>query len=235
MDDIIKVLFAEIKAADKPANRVNYQQFFKEKLEHPVGLRTSVLRGISSRGFKRVKPLGRDAILDLCDALLASGKRYTRFFAFEWAGKLEPDFEKEDFARFERWLRDHADNWADCDSICCGVVGPLIARFPELSSKRAKWAASRSLWLRRAAAVSLIVPARRGLLLDDVLKTARALLTDGEDLVQKGYGWMLKEAGDRFFPEVHGFVITHKHKMPRTALRYAIEKWPAADRKEAMR
>jgi 3-methyladenine DNA glycosylase AlkD len=235
MDNVIKVLLAEIKAADKPANRVNYQQFFKEKLEHPVGLKTSVLRGISNKGFRRVKPLGRDVILDLCDALLASRKRYTRFVAFEWAGKLESEFEKEDFARFERWLRAYVDSWADCDGLCCGVLGPLIARFPDLSAKRMKWAGSRSLWLRRASAVSLIVPARRGLLIDDVLKSARALLTDPEDLVQKGCGWMLKEAGDRFLPEVHRFVMANKGKMPRTALRYAIEKWPSARRREAMR
>jgi len=234
VDDVIKDLLADIKAADKPANRVNYQRFFKEKLEHPIGLRTSVLRGISNKGFKRVKPLGRDAILDRCDELLSSGRRYTRFFAFEWAGKLEAEFEKRDFARFERWLRAYVDDWADCDGLCCGVVGPLLARFPDLSAKRAKWAGSKSQWFRRAAAVSLIVPVRRGLLLEDVLKTARALLTDGEDLVQKGYGWMLKEAGDRFFPEVCRFVIANKARMPRTALRYAIEKWPAADRREAM-
>jgi 3-methyladenine DNA glycosylase AlkD len=235
MDDVLKTLLAEIKAADKPANRVNYQQFFKEKLEHPVGLRTSVLRAISNRGFVKVRHLGKDGVLDICGGLLASRKRYMRFVAFEWAGKLESKYEQRDFARFERWLRDHVGSWADCDSLCCGVIGPLIARFPELSKKRARWISSRSLWLRRAAAVSLIVPARRGLLAADVLATARALLTDSEDLVQKGYGWMLKEAGSCFFPEVHRFVMTHRASMPRTALRYAIEKWPAAKRRAAMR
>jgi 3-methyladenine DNA glycosylase AlkD len=90
------------------------------------------------------------------------------------------------------------------------------------------------MWLRRASAVALIVPVTRGLLLKDVFQTAELLLTDGEDLVQKGYGWMLKVAGDHFFTDVHKFVMKHKDDMPRTALRYAIEKWPAPKRKQAM-
>jgi 3-methyladenine DNA glycosylase AlkD len=46
---------------------------------------------------------------------------------------------------------------------------------------------------------------------------------------------MLKVAGDYFFDDVHKFVMKHKNRMPRTALRYAIEKWPAVKRKQAMK
>ncbi|HVP56644.1 MAG TPA: DNA alkylation repair protein [bacterium] len=231
---ILKTLLAELRAADKPANRVNYQQFFKEKLENPVGLRTSVLRQISSKVWTLVKPLSKDAILEVCEGLLASHQRYMRFFASEWAGKIAPKCEPTDFARFERWLDQYVASWADCDGLCCGVIGVLVARFPELAAKTKRWARSRNMWRRRAAAVSLVVPARRGMLIQEVLATAEVLLADSEDLVQKGYGWMLKEAGAKSFPEVREFVMAHKDEMPRTALRYAIEKWPAAARKEAM-
>lgn len=81
----------------------------------------------------------------------------------------------------------------------------------------------------------MIEPVRHGRLLEDVFETAEALLKDGEDLVQKGYGWMLKVTGDYFFDDARKFVIKHKHEMPRTALRYAIEKWPPAQRREAMK
>ena len=63
---------------------------------------------------------------------------------------------------------------------------------------------------------------------------AELLLEDAEDLVQKGYGWMLKEAGNQFPEEVFDFVMKHRARMPRTALRYAIEKYPPAMRKRAM-
>jgi 3-methyladenine DNA glycosylase AlkD len=234
MNEIIKTLSREIEAVDTHANRTDYQRFFKEKLEHPVGIKTPVLRKVSNKVFKAVKSNKKNEILGMCDEMLASGRRYMRFVAFEWAGKLDQQYERKDFARFERWLKDYVDSWAACDHLC-GILGKMIARFPELSAKRKKWTGSKNMWLRRASAVSLIEPATQGLLLDDVFDTAEALIDDGEDLVQKGYGWMLKVTGDHFFDDVCRFVMKHKDSMPRTALRYAIEKWPAAQRRKAMK
>ena len=156
-----------------------------------------------------------------------------RFVAFEWAGKLDRQYTQKDFARFERWLKRYVDNWGACDHLC-GILGKLITKFPDLSARRKKWTSSSNLWLRRASAVALIEPIRQGRLLEDVFETAETLLKDEEDLVQKGYGWMLKVTGDYFFEYARDFVMKHKHDMQRTALRYAIEKWPLARRREAM-
>jgi 3-methyladenine DNA glycosylase AlkD len=234
MHEVISVLLREIRAVDRPSNRTDYQRFFKEKLDHPIGIRTPVLRKVSNKVFKSLKGYGKNEILDICDELLATGRRYTRFVAFEWAGKCERQYAKRDFTRFERWLKRYVDNWGACDHLC-GILGRLIAEFPELSTRRKKWTHSKNLWLRRAAAVALIEPVRRGLLLDDVFETAEILLLDKEDLVQKGYGWMLKVTSDYCFEDAYEFVMTHKHDMPRTAFRYAIEKWPPARRREAMK
>ncbi len=67
-----------------------------------------------------------------------------------------------------------------------------------------------------------------------ILKVARKLLIDENDMVQKGYGWMLKEASNHNQKEVFNFVMKNKSKMPRTALRYAIEKLPARLKLKAM-
>ena len=61
------------------------------------------------------------------------------------------------------------------------------------------------------------------------------LLLDGDDLVQKGYGWMLKEASKQHQQQVFDYVIKNRSVMPRTALRYAIEKMPQDLREEAMK
>lgn len=233
MHEIVRTLLREIKAVDKPANRTDYQRFFKEKLEHPIGLKTPVLRKVSNSVFKTVSQLGKDEILTICDEMLAGRRRYMRFVAFEWAGKLERSYEKKDFARFERWLKEYVDGWGSCDHLC-GVLGKLITRFPDLSRRRGRWSRAKNMWLRRASAVALIEPVQHGLLLHDVFETATVLLKDEEDLVQKGYGWMLKVTGDYFFEDARRFVMRHKEEMPRTALRYAIEKWPPARRREAM-
>jgi 3-methyladenine DNA glycosylase AlkD len=235
MHEVMSALLKEIRTVDKPANRIDYQRWFKERLKHPVGLKTPVLRTVSNKVYKAsVAPYGKSDVLDICDEMLASGQQYMRFFAFDWAGKQAKQFEKRDMARLERWLGDYVDNWGNCDHIC-GIIGVLIALYPDLSRRRMKWTSSKNLWMRRASAVSLIEPVKRGLLLDDAFKTARKLLNDEEDLVQKGYGWMLKVAGDYFFEDVRDFVMEHKDVMPRTALRYAIEKWPKGDRSRAMK
>ena len=97
-----------------------------------------------------------------------------------------------------------------------------------------KWAISDNRWARRAAAVSLIVPARKGLFLEEIFAIADLLLTDADDLVRKGYGWMLKAASQARQNAVFEYVMAHKAAMPRTALRYAIEKMPEELRRRAM-
>jgi 3-methyladenine DNA glycosylase AlkD len=88
--------------------------------------------------------------------------------------------------------------------------------------------------LRRAAAVSLILPARKGKFLPQIFEIADRLLKDRDDLVQKGYGWMLKEASKSHRDEVFRYVMEHRKEMPRTSLRYAIEKMPEELRRRAM-
>ena len=89
--------------------------------------------------------------------------------------------------------------------------------------------------MRRAAAVSLIVPAKNGRFLAEALAIADLLLTDTDDLVQKGYGWLLKEASREHTDGVFCYVMANKQQMPRTALRYAIERMPKDLKAEAMK
>ena len=106
----------------------------------------------------------------------------------------------------------------------------MIDKYPELIEKVKRWAHSPNMWLRRASAVSFITTidnfyaTRHNL--KDIFEVAEILLQDEEDLVRKGYGWMLKAASVHNQKEVFNFVMKHREYMPRTALRYAIEKMP---------
>jgi 3-methyladenine DNA glycosylase AlkD len=97
-----------------------------------------------------------------------------------------------------------------------------------------RWAKSNNRWMRRGSAVSFIVPARKGLFLKDIFEIAAILLTDNDDMVRKGYGWMLKSASQAHQKEVFEYVMRYKSIMPRTSLRYAIEKMPRELKAEAM-
>ena len=125
-------------------------------------------------------------------------------------------------------------NWASCDTLCNHTVGNFVMMYPEFLTKLKEFAHSENRWVKRAAAVSLIIPARKGLFLNDIFEIAGILLLDGDDLVQKGYGWMLKAASQAHQQAVFEYVMSKKAVMPRTAFRYAIEKMPDEFKKQAM-
>jgi 3-methyladenine DNA glycosylase AlkD len=110
----------------------------------------------------------------------------------------------------------------------------LVEKYPEYVERLRCWTQSENRWLRRAAAVTLVLPARKGGFLGDIFEIADSLLLDRDDLVQKGCGWMLKEASKSHRQEVFDYIIKNKDVMPRTALRYAIEKMPVEMRRQAM-
>ena len=157
-----------------------------------------------------------------------------RIIGTQWARKQQKHFATKDFPRFERWLKKYVSNWGICDGVSVWLVGELLRQHPALILRTIPWRTSKNRWLRRAAAVSLIAPVRARQNLKDVFKCADALLVDEDDMVQKGYGWLLKEASNEYAQEVFNFVMKRKADMPRTALRYAIEKLPDVKRKRAM-
>ena len=87
----------------------------------------------------------------------------------------------------------------------------------------------------RASAVTIIHPLKKGEFLSRSFEIARIMMQDKEDMVQKGYGWMLKEAANKYQKEVFEYVMKYKEVMPRTALRYAIEKMPKKMKEKAMK
>jgi len=171
----------------------------------------------------------------LCEELFRSDYGEEAFIAAEWAYRMHKSYEPADFAVFERWVEKYVNNWAKCDTLCNHAVGAFIEKYPEYVKKLKGWAKSGNRWVRRASAVTLILPARNGKFLDDVFELSDILLRDEDNLVQKGYGWMLKEASKAYQQHVFDYIMKHKKDMPRTALRYAIEKMPQKLRKKAMK
>ena len=107
--------------------------------------------------------------------------------------------------------------------------------YPDYIVNLKEWTKSNNRWVRRGSSSSLIIPARKGLFLNDIFEISSLLIEDKDDLVQKGYGWMLKEASRLHQDEVFNYIINNKKIMPRISLRYAIEKMPDHLRKEAMK
>ena len=233
MDDILRKVRQELKEASDEKTRESGMKFFKEEVAL-YGVRSAGVRQIAKDNFNLIKGRTKSEIFGLCDALWQSGQMEETFIACEWSHKLTKKYVSEDFLLFEKWVHKYVNNWASCDTLCNHTVGDFVQMYPGHLSELKKWALSDNRWVRRASAVSLIVPARHGKFLPEIFEIAGILLLDKDDMVQKGYGWMLKEASKPYQKEVFDFVMKHKAVMPRTALRYAIEKMPAGLRAMAM-
>ena len=233
MKDILSAIRQELKEQSDAATRQSFQRFFKEKVTG-YGVKTATVRKIAQKYFKEVRPLGKKGIFALCEDMLRTDHMEESAIAFEWAYRLKGEYEPEDFALFEGWLKKYVDNWAKCDSLCNHAIGSFVEEYPRFIENLKRWTKSKNRWLRRAAAVTLIVPAKEGKFLSEIFQIADSLLLDEDDLVQKGCGWLLKEASRLHQQEVLGYVLRNKNKMPRTALRYAIEKMPPDLKERAM-
>ncbi len=222
-------------------------RYFKEEVKM-YGVRIPVVNEIGRIAFEKVRGLSKQEIFKLCEELWRSGYSEEGYIACNWSYYIHTQYEPADFAVFEHWVRDYITNWATCDTLCNHTVGTFVEMYPEFIAELKKWALSDNRWVKRASAVTLIIPARKGLFLDDALEIADTLLLDPDDLVQKGYGWMLKAASmsesfvkgtdtvrDEHLRAVFDFVMKHRAVMPRTALRYAIEKMPPELKAEAMK
>jgi 3-methyladenine DNA glycosylase AlkD len=199
------------------------------------GVKTPIVGKIAQRYWKEVEPLGKKRIFSLCAELYRSDLCEEAFIVSWWVPKLASVYEPEDFKVFKGWIENFINNWAKCDGFCCGAMGLFLEKYPEFIPKIKTWTRSRNRWAKRAAAVSLISHARQGKLLKDVFDVADRLLVDPDDMVQKGYGWLLKEASRQHQIDVLQYVLRNKKYMPRTALRYAIELMPKVLKQRAMR
>jgi 3-methyladenine DNA glycosylase AlkD len=233
MISIINKIRQELKQNSDEKTKKTGQNFFKEKIKF-YGVKTAIVSKIGKEYFKAIKDKKKTEIFDLCEELWRSGYMEESFIACNWSYFVCKDYEPNDFEVFEKWVNNYVSNWASCDTLCNHTVGTFVKMYPEYLSDLKKWAKSKNRWMRRASAVSLIIPAKQGKFLKDIFEIADTLLLDQDDLVQKGYGWMLKAASRTHQKEIFDYIIKKKSIMPRTALRYAIEKMPKELRIKAM-
>ncbi|MCL4429330.1 MAG: DNA alkylation repair protein [Candidatus Bathyarchaeota archaeon] len=234
MNSILSGLRADLKVSIDEKTKQSAQHFFKEQIK-VYGIKTATVGKIAKKYWPEVELLGKQELFGLCEELLRSGYMEEAFVVSNWLPEYIENLEAADITTFKRWIESYIDNWAKCDSFCNHTVGDLIQKYPEIVGEVKSWAKSQNRWLKRASAVSFIVPAKRGNFLKDAFEICDVLLLDGDDMVQKGYGWLLKEESRMHQKEVFDYVVKHRKDMPRTALRYAIELMPKELKAEAMK
>lgn len=234
MNNVLAQIRADFKAATDEKTQQSFQRFFKEQVKYH-GVKTETVGKIAKKYWSQVKALDKQSIFRLCEELFRSDYTEEAFIVSFWLPKYIDNLEPSDLATFKLWIECYINNWAKCDGFCNHTIGDLLQKYPQTILEVKSWAKSENRWLKRASAVSLIVPAKKGLFLQDAFEICDVLLADGDDMVQKGYGWLLKEESRKRQKEVFDYVVKNRKVMPRTALRYAIELMPKALKAEAMK
>jgi len=219
---------AEIRAFADADIAAHSKRFFKSgrgeygEGDKFLGVRVPALRSIVKKC--------RGAPLHVILALLRSPWHEERLLAVLWMAQENHISKQHDKRRiYDAYLanRNYVNNWDIVDSSAHLIVGPQV----ETGSRAVLFelAASEQLWDRRVAMMSTLHFIRKGEFAD-ALQIAGLLKDDKHDLIQKAVGWMLREVGNRDLAAEEQFLKRHYRKMPRTMLRYAIEKFPETRR-----
>jgi len=234
MREIIPKIRIDLKSQVDLEYKKGCTNYFKEPIKI-YGVRSANLKEIGKKYWTEVREMTKKDLFIFVEELLKSDYNEESGLAFKWLFRRKSEYIKSDFKIFENWLKKYVTNWGKCDDFCTHAFGELIFQFPDLITKTKSWSKSKNRWLRRASAIIFIFPIKKDKkFLKDIFSVSDILLLDGDDLVQKGYGWTLKEASNLYQDEVFEYVMKNKEKMPRTALRYAIEKMPKNLKKQAM-
>lgn len=227
------VLLRELKRQRNPAQATVLRRFFKTGPgEYGAG---DEFWGLTVPQTRAVLARFPDMPLDVAGELLDSPVHEVRLCgALALVRAYANGGPGERAAVFAYYLSrtDRINNWDLVDVSAPGIVGRHL---PPGGGRRvlARLAKSGCLWERRIAMVATLEHIRRG----DGTNTcwlAERLLEDPEDLMHKATGWMLREAGKRNAAALRGFLSRHATRMPRTMLRYAIERLPPAERRRWM-
>ena len=232
-----KQIIKALKSTGSSARAAQSRVYFKSDEDVSFyGLTAQETRLIEREFFAMVKgSWDYEDALGFCDLLIRQKHLEAKQIGFELLARFKRQFTPDLLKTIKQWLLEHhSANWATTDGLCSTVVSPLVQKHPELIQELSRWTQDRNLWVRRVSAVALTGLARRGRHLDDAYEIAEALFGYPEDLIHKATGWLLRDAGRTDERRLEEFLLHHGPGIPRTALRYAIEKFPPEKRKQIL-
>jgi 3-methyladenine DNA glycosylase AlkD len=228
-------IVGELHALADPVRAQGVQNYFKHNVV-ALGIDTPTLRRYTRERVIRAIQAGwtlPDGI-GLCDRLLGEPELEIRGAGILILAAFHQEFDRRLIKPAERWLGTRLDNWALVDAFASSVISPLLAKWPSVETILRRWSRDRVFWRRRAALVTLVPFARHGHRLDLAYELAREHFSAKEDLMHKATGWLLREAGKTDRQRLRDFLMEHGPAIPRTTLRYAIEKFPGPERRKLL-
>ena len=209
------------------------ERFFKEEIQSR-GWYTAELRKLARRFTKVIKgDAGLAYLVEVAEDLFHGRVLEEKVLAVQLLETSTAELTSADFERFEGWL-DRVSAWADHDALAYYLLGPMLVADPRRTKRCMVWARSKDRWHRRAAAVALIRGARQGMFEAETRSVTAALLTDDDLMVQKGLGWLLREAAKYNRDFAVALLKKIRARAPKLVLRTACETLPPKLRAELL-
>ncbi len=224
---------AHLRELADPAIARQSQRFFKTgpgeygEGDRFLGIRVPVLRKVA----KRLAGLPVQEVLKLLRSPLHEERLLALFILIDRFRRGTPE-EKEAVYRLYLQHTQFINNWDLVDTSAEHIVGAFLWEHDR--KPLYELAKSQDLWERRIAIMATFYFIKQNDF-GDALRISGLLLNDREDLIHKAVGWMLREIGKRAIEEEESFLRRHYRQMPRTMLRYAIEKFPEEKRQRYLR
>ena len=220
--DVAAQIRRALKDGGSAEHAAGVQWFFKDEIKSH-GWYTADLRRAAVRLRRELKKeRGLDFLVEVADHLFSGPVLEERVAAVFLLEKLDAEFGDREFKRFESWL-DRISSWADHDALVHYLIAPMVAAKPARSKAVLHWANSPNRWQRRAACVALIRGSRAKMFFPEIKKLSNSLLTDDDDMVQKGLGWLLRETAKFDSKSTVPYLMKIRGRAPRLVLRTACE------------
>jgi 3-methyladenine DNA glycosylase AlkD len=223
-----------IQSLASPTQARHLQRFFKtSKGEYGYG---DVFLGVTVPQIRKIANEYKDLTLPQIDKLMASKFHEVRFcglviLTLQFKSSSESIVHKKIFDFYLKQVKaERVNNW-DLVDVSAPIIGQYLIGLGSSNQLLLKLASSKSLWQRRVAIVFTFAFIRVAIP-QPTLLVAQELLRDEQDLIHKATGWMLREMGKRNPIELRRFLEKNVSVMPRTMLRYAIEKFSETERKK---
>ena len=222
-----------LKDGGSAEHAAGVQWFFKEEIQSH-GWYTADLRRAAIRFRRDVrKEHGLNFLIEVADQLFSGSVLEEKVAAVFLLEKLDADFGDREFKLFESWL-DRITSWADHDALVHYLIAPMVVGKPVRAKIVFRWSKSPKRWHRRAACVALIRGTRAKMFFPEITKLSDSLLTDEDDMVQKGLGWLLRETPKFDAKRTVPYLMKIRGRSPRLVLRTACETLPAATKRRVL-
>src|SRR5690349_17266336 len=191
-----KKVAAQIRRALKDGGSIEHANgvrwFFKDEVKSYGWYTGDLRRAVRQCRRDILREHDFDFLVRVADELFSGAVLEEKVAGVFLLEGLDAQFGDREFRRFEMWL-DRISSWADHDGLVHYLIAPMVAANPARVKTISRWARSKDRWHRRAACVALIRGTRARMFFPEIVKLSELLLSDSDDMVQKGLGWLLRE------------------------------------------